>query len=132
MHCRWYPNMPCRFPGPHPGGKLRGIWPGGIPRPTTKGEVEGIWPGGSPGPHLRGKLRRIWPGGSPGPHLRGKLRRIWPGGLQAHTQGGLLPGGCLLQGVWRPPHDGYCCRQYASYWNAFLFCKLLLHIIYDI
>ena len=28
-HCRWYPNMPCRFPGPHPRGKFRGIWQGG-------------------------------------------------------------------------------------------------------
>ena len=38
----WYPSMPCRSPGPHPRGKLRGL----------------AW-GGSPGPHL---------GGSPGPH----------------------------------------------------------------
>ena len=22
-----------------------------------------------------------------------------------------------------PPADGYCCGQYASYWNAFLFCN---------
>ena len=29
----WYPSMPCRFPGPHPRGKLRGIWS----RPTPKG-----------------------------------------------------------------------------------------------
>ena len=21
-----------------------------------------------------------------------------------------------------PQEDGYCCRRYASYWNAFLFC----------
>ena len=24
-----------------------------------------------------------------------------------------------------PPADGYCCRRYASYWNAFLFNKPL-------
>ena len=36
----WYPSMPCRFPGPHPGGKLRGL-AGGVSRPTPKGEVEG-------------------------------------------------------------------------------------------
>ena len=64
----WYLSMHCRSPGPHPGGKLRGLaW--GVSRPT---------PGGSPGPHLRG---------SPGPHL---------GGLQAHTQGaggGVVGGG---------------------------------------
>ena len=66
----------------------------------------------------------------------GKLRGLARGGLQAHTQGkvegsglgGLLPRGCLLQGglLWwgvglPPPHDHYCCRRYASYWNAFLF-----------
>ena len=45
---------------------------------------------------------------------------------------GMLFGGCLLLGGWRPhphPHppppppkaDGYCCRRYTSYWNAFLF-----------
>ena len=36
--------MPCRFPGPHPRGKLRGIWS----RPTPKGEVEGDLAGGVP------------------------------------------------------------------------------------
>ena len=66
-----YPSMPCRFPGPLPRGKLRGIWPGG----------------------------------SPGPHPRGKLRGIWSGGVET-------------------PRDGYCCRQYASYWNAFLFLSV--------
>ena len=45
----WYSSMPCRFPGPHPRGKFRGIWS----RPTAKGEVEGdlargclLWGGG--------------------------------------------------------------------------------------
>ena len=32
-----YPSMPCRFPGPHPRGKFRGI----RSRPTAMGEVEG-------------------------------------------------------------------------------------------
>ena len=59
----WYPSMHCRFPGPHPGGKLRGL----------------AW--GSPGPHPGGKLRGLaWGGG---------VSRPPPGGLQAHTQGGL-------------------------------------------
>ena len=78
----------------------------GLSRPTPKGEVKcqwGVWPGGSPGPHPGGKLRGLaW--GSIGPHL------------QAHTQGG--------RGVSRPdtpPADGYCCGQYTSDWNAFLF-----------
>ena len=29
------------------------------------------------------------------------------------------PRGCLVENP--PPPDGYCCRQYASYWNAFFF-----------
>ena len=68
-----YPSMPCRFPSPHPRGKLRSL-ARGISRPTPKGEVEGSGlgglqahtqgspspnPGGSPFPH---------PGGSPGPY----------------------------------------------------------------
>ena len=30
--------------------------------------------------------------------------------------GGVCAGGCLVETPW----DGYCCRQYASYWNACL------------
>ena len=33
----WYPSMPCRFPGPHPVGKLRGIWVGGLQAHTQGG-----------------------------------------------------------------------------------------------
>ena len=36
--------------------------------------------------------------------------------------------GCLVRGVWsrggclvENPPNGYCCRQYTSYWNAFLY-----------
>ena len=36
-----YPSIPCKCPGPHPGGEFRGIWPAGVFRPTPKGEVEG-------------------------------------------------------------------------------------------
>ena len=32
----WYPSMPCRFPGPHPRGKLREITQG-VSRPTPGG-----------------------------------------------------------------------------------------------
>ena len=62
--------------------------------------------------------------------------------------GGVCSRGCLLRGVsvlgvsvcsggvsalggvcsalrQPPQRDGYCCRQYASYWNAFLFTMLL-------
>ena len=52
--------------------------------------------------------------------------------------GSACSGGCLLQGgacsrgvparggVGGDPHDGYCCRWYASYWNAFLFNKIFI------
>ena len=64
----WYPSMHCRSPGPHPGGKLRGLaWRGG-------------W---SPGPHKGGLLQA---------HTRGVSSRPTPGGcLQAHTGGSLGP-----------------------------------------
>ena len=78
----WYPSMPCRFPGPHPGGKFRGIWPG--------------LGGGSPGPHPRGKLRGIWLGESPAPHPEGSA----PGGGGVCSQGA----SAWSRGeVWRPP-----------------------------
>ena len=78
--------------------------------------------------------RILFTGGVPGP--RGCL--LWgvpgPGGCMlwgVPAPGGAWSGGCLVRGMpalegacsrdawWRPP-DGYCCRQYASYWNAFL------------
>ena len=98
--------MPCRFPGPLPRGKFRGIW--------------------SPGPHLRRKLRGIWQGGA----------CSWgvpaPGGLPALGEGacsggvpaprGKVPAlGVVVLVVETPlPADGYCCGRYVSYWNAFL------------
>ena len=49
-----------------------------------------------------------------------------PGGVSALGDllpGGVCSGGCLLLGGGGvdPPRDGYCCGQYASYVNAFLF-----------
>ena len=69
---RWYLSMHCRSPGPHPGGKLRGL----------------AWVGGYPGPHPGGKLRCLaWGGGSLGPHPGGSWRVwLWGGGLQVHTR----------------------------------------------
>ena len=58
----WYPSMPCRFPGSHPGEKLKG--------PARRG---------SPGPHRGGGISRPTPGG----HLQA---HTWDD-LQAHTQG---------------------------------------------
>ena len=97
---------------------------GGIPaclagfQAYTQGGSWGVWLGGSPGPH---------PGRSPGPPLGWVSPGPSPGGLQAHTQGTggarITPGGvCRYPRMhWGRPPDGYCCRQYASYWNAFLF-----------
>ena len=47
------------------------------------------------------------------------------------SQGGLLLGGIPGPGgAWqRPPRDGYCCGWYASYWNAFLFYFVMIHLI---
>ena len=57
MPCRslggMYPSMLCRFPGPHPGGSLRGLARGGLQAHTQWGSW-GVWPRGSPGPHLGG------------------------------------------------------------------------------
>ena len=63
-----YPSMPCKFPGPHPGGKLKGIWPVG---------------GGYPGLHPRGQLRAIWQGDLQA-HTWG-VSRPTPGGLSQHA-----------------------------------------------
>ena len=131
MHYRWYPSMPCSrspggwypsmpcslqggCPGPHPGGKLRGL-ARGVSRPTLgglqahTGRVSRTTPGG---------VSRPTPGGgSPGPHP--------VGGLQAHTWGvpRPTPGGCIpaCTEADTPPVDGYCRGRYASYWNAFLY-----------
>ena len=82
-----------------------------VSRPTPRWEVEGSSWEGSPGSHPEGKL-------------------TW-GGLQAHTQGspGPHPGVCVcvsqhaLRQTTPLPADGYCCGQYASYWNAILLLK---------
>ena len=90
----WYPSMPCRFLGPHPRGKFRGIWPGGFSRPIPKGGVEGDLTGGgvrSGGCLLGGYLFQGVPalGGSA---PRGACFR------------GSAPGGVYSWGgVWRPP-----------------------------
>ena len=79
-----------------------------VSRPTPREEVEGSGLGGAPGPHPGGKLRGL----------------AWAGGLQVHTRGDPrhTPRGVSSMHWGRhPPADGYCCRRYASYWNAFLF-----------
>ena len=66
-----YPSMPCRFPGPHPEGSLRGLAWGGL-QAHTQGEVEGSG--------LEGCLQA---------HTQGEVEGSGLGGLQAHTQRGL-------------------------------------------
>ena len=93
----WYPSMPCRFLDQHPRGKLRGLARGGLQAHTLEVLQTNTW-GTAPG----GACSK---GSAPGGCL---LQR-------APTLGG------LFQGLWKRPHDGYCCGQYASYLNAFLF-----------
>ena len=126
MHCRWYPSMPCS----RSRGGMVSQHALQVSRPTPRGEVEGSGWGG---------VSRPTPGGVPAPRrgclLRGVSRPTLgedacsrgsaPRGVPAPggaCSGGLLPGGS------RPPYDGYCCGQYASYWNAFLFWKNSLGI----
>ena len=40
--------MPCRFPGPHPRGKFRGICQGGLQAHTQGGSLGGSGPGPQP------------------------------------------------------------------------------------
>ena len=62
------------------------------------------------------------PGGSaPGGPAPG---RSAPRGVPALAEGVCSQGRCLLWGV--PALGGYCCGRYASYWNAFLFCKMFV------
>ena len=67
----WHPSMLCRSPGPHPGGKLRGLMGGQVSKPTPRGEVEGVAEGGLQA-HTWGK---------------GDSRSTPRGALQAHTTG---------------------------------------------
>ena len=104
----WYPSMPCRFPGPHPRGKLRGLAGGGL-----QAHTQGV---SSPTPE---GVSRPTPGRVP---ALGGVSRPTPGGacLGVPAPGGSARGG----GLWKPP-NGYCCERYASYWNAFLLQEVL-------
>ena len=80
--------MPCRSPGPHPGGNLRGLAWGGSPGPRPGGKLRSLaWGVSRPTP--RGEVRPT-PGGHLQAHTRGggKLRGLALGGLQAHTHRG--------------------------------------------
>ena len=101
MHCRWYPSMPCSRSPRGRGVVSQHVFQ--VSRLIPRGEVEGSGLGGSPGPHLGG------------------LQAHTGGGLQAHTQWGA----CIPACTEVDPPNGYCCRRYASYWNAFLYTMLL-------
>ena len=60
------------------------------------------------------------PGGVSAPGGCLLLRVSAPGGVCLGGVGGGVPGGAPS-----PSPDGYCCRRYASYWNAFLFVFFL-------
>ena len=69
-------------------------------------------------------------GGVPGGYL--VLGGAWSWGCLVLGVPG--PGGCLALGGLLPgervpggdPPDSYCCRQYTSYWNAFLFNREII------
>ena len=97
-------------------------------------EGGGCLVGGVPGPG--GLLRRVpdWGVPAPGGLLLGVCS--WGGGWcllggggvcsRRKWVGGAYSGGCLVETPPPPPRDGYCCWRYASYWNAFLFLKVLV------
>ena len=86
VHGGWYPSMPCRSLGPHPGGGW-GVWlGGGYPGPHPGGKLSGL-AGGSPGPHPRGRLRGLAGGGVSRPTPGGKDKGSGQGSLQAHNRG---------------------------------------------
>ena len=119
-------KLHCRSPGPHPGGKLRGLAWGGL-QAHTQGGSWGVWPGGGLQAHTQGGSWGVWPGGVSRPTPRGGSWGVWPGGVSRpipkgvsrHTPTGGYPS--MHWGRHPPPADGYCCGRYASYWNAFLF-----------
>ena len=84
-----------------PGGRGVCSWgvsaPGGMPGPR------GV---SAPGVSVPGGGCLLW-GGVPGPGKRGVV-------VSQHA---------LRQ---TPGRDGHCCGRYASYWNAFLFCVVML------
>ena len=112
MHCRWYPSMPCRSPGPQSEGKLRGL-AGGLQAHTWG--VSRLTPGGLQA-HTWGDFQARTHGGLQA-HTWGCLQAQTQGGLQAHTQGGVSQHALRQTPT---PMDGYCRGRYASYWNAFL------------
>ena len=113
----WYPSMPCRSSGPHPGGRLRGLACVGSPGPHPAG--------GSPGPHL---------GPTPeGMHIPpGNQRKEPPGpetgttppplGDMGNKQAVCIPLECIL--VYHEFSRGDVDPQMSSFSCRFLLCKI--------
>ena len=87
------------------------LFTGGVSRPMPRGCLPGGCPGPSPGgvQVQRGVQEQA----------RWGVQTHAGGGVQGQAQGGVHPA-CTEAGP-PPTADGYCCGQYASYWNVFLF-----------
>ena len=86
-----------------------------VSRPTPKGEFEGSGWGGLQA-HTQGGSWGLWLGGLLA-HSWREVSRPTFGGPGPHPQG-LYPS---MHWGRHSPADSYCCRQYASCWNAFLY-----------
>ena len=84
-----------RSPGPYPGGGWE-VWLGAS-RPIPWGRLGGLAGGGVSRPIPRG---------------------YGPGIMDYYNPMGIIP--ACTEAKSPPSADGYCCGQYASYWNAFL------------
>ena len=103
---------------PAPGGS---VWSWGMPA------LWGSDPGGvcAPGPHERGKLRGIRSRPTPKEKkLRGIRSRPTPKGKLRGIRSRPTSKGDIEGDQMQPPPNDYCCRRYASYWNAFLFSSV--------
>ena len=124
---------------PTPREKLGGYgWGGGL-QASPREELGGYGWGGGLQASPREELGGYGWGGGLQAHTQGGALGSGQGGLQAHTRGGgiqakAMGGGGQSQYALRqthpppPPADGYCCGQYASYWNAFLFSYKIKNI----
>ena len=102
---------------------LQQVYGGGLQAHTQGGSGGGSGPGPQLGA-VEGDLLGgggAWSWGVPALGGDACSGDAWSQGVPA--LGGLVLGGCLVPG-WgvpgRDPPDSHCCRQYASYWNAFL------------
>ena len=121
-------------PGPHPGGKLRGLAWEGL-QAHTQGEVEGSGWWGVQGPHPGGKLRGLAREGLQ-PHSQGVSRstpwgvsRPTPRGVSRPTPGGSPgPHGDTLRQTPPPPSRQLLLRAVCILLECILICYILFII----